>query len=197
MKSVLITLALALYCVSQPSQEVTPLMECSACKALIQVSLQKLAGRRSELDVTEVLEYICSTANFPGYEFPPPYMQAACEKVIRVHYDDIEDFLTSGRSEVDLDDFICRDSLRVCTVEMVASIKNPNIKPGQDGKYDAEQLKKAYLNNGGSLKVARALDEVRAKPGEDGVGPTGLTDAEETELMLQMGNMRGFGDSGL
>ena len=139
---------------SQPSQEITPLMLCASCKAIINVSLKQLDGRKSELDVTDVLEYICATTNFPDFEFPPPYMGAACEKIIRAHYDDIEDLLIESKSEVDLDQMFCTDSLKICSPAMDVSLANKDMEKGPDGKYDIEKLRAAMEQRGGDIKIA-------------------------------------------
>ena len=154
---------------SQPEQEVTPLMICAACKSLVKFSLKKLNGRTSEMDVTDVLDFICHPNNFPDSEFPPPYMNAACEKLIRAHYDDIEDALVQRKTEVDLDMKICIDDLKACNDAMDLSIKNKDLEKGIDGRYDMSKIQEELMKRGGDFKIA------------------GAGQGDETDLYEQMG----------
>ena len=156
----------------QPEGEITPLMECAACKAIVKVSLSELNGRTSELDVTDVLEYICLPSNFPSSEFPPPHMGAACEKVIRSYYDDIEEHLIRRKSEIDLDKVICVDELKICTAHMDVSLENKDMKKGIDGQFDMEAIKRAMKERGGDIKIAGGVkgQEDILKGIEDGMG---------------------------
>ena len=142
----------------QPEQEITPIMLCASCKGIIKISIKLLNGRTSELDVTDALDRICHPTNFPDFEFPPPYMAAACEKVIRAHYDDIEDGLVARKSDIDLDMKICINDLGVCSDAMDISLKNKDLKPGIDGKFDMTSIHQELKKRGGNVKVAGGGD---------------------------------------
>ena len=157
---------------SQNSQEITPLMKCAACKAIVKLSLEKLSGRRSEMHVTDSLEYICLASNFSNFEFPPPYMAMACEKVIRSSYDDIEDALIMRESDDLLDRRICVDQLKICTGNMDVSLENKDLEKGEDGRFDVEKLRETMAQRGGSVKVAGGshVDEDLLKGFEEQMG---------------------------
>ena len=74
--------------------KITPEVVCHACGATIKeiekVLKLKAGSRRSESDVMDAVAGICTDKSFKIYDYPPPKMIKACQKLMDDHDEDFE-----------------------------------------------------------------------------------------------------------
>ena len=87
---------------------------CNSCQAVVQVMVERLKSKKSEMDVLEKWEGICNYENFQRFNFPPPEMKKGCEEFVAEHEDEVIDGLVSRVSNEEVEGDVCIERTKAC-----------------------------------------------------------------------------------
>jgi hypothetical protein len=121
--------------------KITPEIVCHACGAVLKevekVLKLKAGSRRSESDVMDAVAGICVSESFKIYDYPPPKMIKACQKVMDDHDEDVEQaFLRKPKLTVaDIEEIVCKKPCKGVDRTAPPSTMSSSNSPAQPDVY--------------------------------------------------------------